>query len=62
MNDEIEPIIPLPLPFSLDEKVFQDRDDEGNILGEPYSMNDALKFLENISGINEDLMGNDGKN
>lgn len=55
--NEIEPITPLPLPFSMDEKIFVPTDEEGNRIGENYSYNDWLKEIDNISGINEELMG-----
>ncbi len=58
MNNEILSIIPPPLPFSLNEKLFQSCDDEGNPIGEKYSYNDFILEIENISGINEDLLGN----
>jgi len=57
MNEEILSIIPTELPFSLDDKIFVDTDDEGNVLGLPYSYNDFLKNIEDISGVSEDLMG-----
>ncbi len=57
--DEIIPIIPPPIPFKLDEKIFQYVDDEGNQIGEPYSYNDWIKQIEAISGVNEELLGRD---
>lgn len=54
---EIEKITPLPLPFDENEKIFNFTDDEGNLIGEPYSYNDWLKMITDISGVSEDLMG-----
>jgi len=54
-NEEIEPIRPIPLPFSLDDKIFKCVDEEGNIIGKDYSYNDWLKKLESISGVNKEL-------
>lgn len=56
LNDKILGIIPPALPYGLDDKVFRTVDDEGNI-GEPFSYNDQLKLLDQMSGINEELMG-----
>lgn len=55
--DDILSITPLPLPFHPDDKIFQIVDDEGNIMGEPYSHNDWIAMVESISGINEELLG-----
>ena len=57
MESEIEPIIALPLPFKLDEKIFHCCDDEDSTICEPYSYNDLIKFYESMSGINEELCG-----
>lgn len=56
--DEIENIIPPPLPFSLDAKIFKSHNEEtGEVIGDPYSYNEWVEQLKNISGISEDLMG-----
>jgi hypothetical protein len=57
--DEIISIIPSPIPFKLDEKIFHYTDDKGNQIGEPYSYNDWIKQIEAISGVNEELLGRD---
>lgn len=57
MNDEIIPITYFHLPFSLDEKIFQCVDDEGESIGDPYSYKDCIKELKNISGVNQELLG-----
>lgn len=54
---EFEPIKALPLPYNADDKIFQVTDDMGNIVGEPYSWNDCTKMIENMSGIDEELLG-----
>ncbi len=51
MNDEIEEITPLALPFGMDEKIFQYLDDEGDIIGDAYSLNDWHRMIKNISGL-----------
>lgn len=56
MND-ILPLTPPPLPFALDDKIFYTTDEEGEPIGEPWSFNDWKKELDDISGINEDLLG-----
>jgi hypothetical protein len=56
MDNEIQKIIPPPLPFSLDEKIFVVTDEEtGEAIGEPYSYNDFIQTIKDISGINPDL-------
>jgi hypothetical protein len=57
MNNEILEIIPPKLPFDVNEKIFNSMDEEGNIIGESYSYNDYIKFINDISGINDDLLG-----
>lgn len=57
MKDKYYRITPLPLPFSQDAKIFNCIDDEGNVIGEPYSYNDWIQKIEDISGINEELLG-----
>ena len=56
-EDEILPIEPPKLPFDMDDKIFNMTDDEGNIIGEPYSMNEWHKQIKDISGVSEDLCG-----
>jgi hypothetical protein len=58
MNDEIMGIVPIPCPFSYEDKIFYENDDEGNPIGEPYSVNDWIKMLNNVSGLTEELSGN----
>lgn len=55
--DQIQEIIPSPLPYGFKDKVFQDCDEEGNPIGMPYSYMDRIRLLESISGVNEDLIG-----
>lgn len=57
MQDEILKITPPSLPYDLEDKIFFNIDDEGNIIGEPYSYMDSVRMLNNISGINPDLLG-----
>jgi len=57
MKDEIQHIIPASLPFGLDDKIFSDTDEEGNIIGPDYSYNDFIERIKMISGVSEDLMG-----
>lgn len=57
-NNEIEPIVPLSLPFNTNDKIFNIVNEETDeIIGEPYSFNDFLQKIHDISGINEDLLG-----
>jgi hypothetical protein len=52
------PIIPIPaITYSLDDEVFINTDDEGNIIGEPYSYNEYIERVKSYSGINEELLG-----
>lgn len=55
--DDIEPITCTPPPFGLDDKIFYVNDEDGNQIGEPYSYNDWMKMITDISGVNRDLMG-----
>ena len=57
MTEEIERIIPPELPFKLDEKIFTIYYDDEEQIGEAYSYNDLLKLQNDISGINEELLG-----
>lgn len=55
---EIESLIPLPLPFDPNAKIFNCVNEEtGEVLGKPYSYNDFIDKIINISGINEELLG-----
>lgn len=56
MNEILE-IIPAPLPFKTSDKIFHNHDEEGNPIGDPYSFDDEIKFLNDISGVNEELLG-----
>ena len=56
-SDEIQKIIPPNFPYGLDDKIFLSMDENGALIGEPFSYNDLLKRLENISGINEEFLG-----
>lgn len=57
-NEEIEKIIPPQLPFGMDDKIFSYVDLEtGEVIGEPYSQNDWIKMIKDISGVNSDLLG-----
>ena len=62
LKDEIIQINPPNLPFSCDAKIFNTTDDEGEIIGEPYSYNDFIKEIEDIWGVNEDLLGKRQRN
>lgn len=57
--NDIEPINSLEsqLPFGLDDKIFYFHDEDGNHIGEPYSYNDYLQKLKDISGVNPELCG-----
>ena len=55
--DDILPIVPQNLPYNLDDKIFYNTDDEGNIIGDKYSYNDQIKWLENISGVSKEFLG-----
>ena len=57
INDEILQIIPPNPPFLLDDKVFQCSDDAGDSTGKPYSYNDFIKQIEDIAGVNPELLG-----
>ncbi len=58
MFGEIEPLEVLPLPFNQDDKIFFPIDQEtGEIIGDPYSFNDFIQKINDISGINEELLG-----
>ncbi len=57
--DKILTITPLPFPFDEDEKIFRFTDEEGNEIGEPYSYNDWIQKIKDISGISQELLGND---
>lgn len=61
MMDDIIPIKPQPLPFSLDDKIIQTVDDEGNVIGDPYSYNDWVALIESISGVNKEFLGKEGE-
>jgi hypothetical protein len=54
---EIEPIIPLPLPFDPDEKIFKTVDEETDEVLETYSYNDWLQKIQDMAGVNEELLG-----
>jgi len=57
INDEILQIIPPNTPFSLEEKIFYSCDEDGEPIGEPYSYNDFIKKIEDISGVNPEFLG-----
>jgi hypothetical protein len=44
-NYEIPNIEEYLQPYGLDDKIFQPTDDEGNVIGEPYSYNDHIKRM-----------------
>jgi hypothetical protein len=57
-DNPIKPIIPVALPFSPDDKIFHHTDEEtGENIGDPYSYNDFLQSIIDISGVNEELLG-----
>jgi hypothetical protein len=56
MSYDLMKIDPIPLPFNPDDKIFQCTDDEGNIIGDPYSYNDYLVMIKNISGVSKELL------
>jgi len=55
MNDEMQCLVTLELPFDPNEKIFNSVDEDGKALGDPYSYNDFLEEMKNISGISRDL-------
>jgi len=55
--DYIKKLPPPALPYNLDDKIFYRTDEEGNQIGEPYSYNDWLKMLKDISGVDKELLG-----
>ena len=55
-DEEIEGIILTRLPFSMDDKIFM-CSDEGEPIGEPYSYNEWLEMIKDISVVSEDLLG-----
>jgi hypothetical protein len=59
MNEnEIEPIIPIKMCSTNDDKIFQIYDeDTGEPIGGPYSLNDFRDLMLSISGVSEDLLG-----
>ncbi len=58
MNEEIKTIIPPVPPFSMDDKIFILTDPEtGESIGDPYSYNDWIKQIKDISGVSPDLLG-----
>jgi len=57
MDEEIQMMIPAPLPFSVDKKIFFITDEEtGETIGEPYSYNDFIQNIKDISGVNLDFL------
>ncbi len=46
------------LPFDPDAKIYGNFDDEGNPIGGLYSYNDCVKWMNGMSGINPELLGN----
>ena len=50
------PTIP-DMPFDPDDKIFHYTDDQGDEIGDPYCYNDWLKEIEKISGVNDELLG-----
>lgn len=60
--DEIQIITPPAFPFSDDEKILCDVDEEsGERLGSFYSYNQWLQRIKDISGVTPDLLGNSNK-
>ena len=57
MNDELMKITPMPIPFNEDDKIFLSTDEDGNIIGEPFSYNDFIKKINDLCGVEEDLLG-----
>lgn len=60
-EEEILDITPLPLPFDPAAKIFdpftgEDEDNEREP-SEPYSYNEWIQCINDISGINEELLG-----
>lgn len=60
-DEEIEKILPPMLPFNFEDKIFksctEDCEDSCECSKNPYSMNDWIKSLTDISGVNPELMG-----
>ncbi len=58
LDEDIMRINAPPLPYDMDANIFNHVDEEtGEIYGEPYSYNDWLKSIKDISGVNEELLG-----
>jgi len=57
MEEKIQEIIPVILPFGCDAKIFSNTDEDGNIVGPPFSYNDFIQACKDIAGVSEDLMG-----
>lgn len=58
MMEEILKITTAPLNFSPNDKIFQTFDeDSGKPIREPYSYNDWIIQIKNISGISEEFLG-----
>lgn len=56
--NEIKKIVPSALWFDPNEKIFQMIDEETEeAIGDPYSYNDWIQSLMDISGVSEDLLG-----
>jgi hypothetical protein len=54
---EIEKIIPLPLPFDPDAKIFHIVDGETGEVLDAYSYNEGLQRMRDMAGFSEDLLG-----
>lgn len=55
--DDIEPIMCTPPPFGLDDKIFYINDEDGNCLDGPFSYNDCIQMIKNVSGVSPELLG-----
>lgn len=59
-TDDIRKINPIPLPFDINDKIFRNCDEEceDNCNVHPLtSMQDFYDELKNISGVNQELLG-----
>lgn len=50
-NNDILFIEALPFPYDPDAKMFNSYDEEGNVIGEPFSYNEWIQHIKDISGV-----------
>lgn len=56
-NEELQSIILPNFPVDLDEKIFISVDEDGEEIGEPYSYNEFIDGIIDISGLDYKLLG-----